>query len=247
MQAFPAVLEKVPNARLIIAGANHHTKVGYWESIRDAQPAHLPIEFRGYVPEEAIPELFQSTSILALPYDSATGSSGPAHQACEFGVPIVCADIDDFREMAAGEDMAIRFYKKGDADELAKQFIVMLQSPELQRTMAEQNFAAGIEMTMTKVVKSYLRWFELQSFKRAMLTPGPTPGVRSLWPRARRSNETSPDWSLPWAFLAKRQNDIEQRKVANSVLNHLQVEDARDGFAWSNSHALKDRSNSEGD
>jgi glycosyltransferase involved in cell wall biosynthesis len=78
-----------------------------------------PIEFRGYVPEEAIPELFQSASILVLPYDSATGSSGPAHQACEFGVPIVCADIDDFREMAAGEDMAIRFYKKGDADDLA--------------------------------------------------------------------------------------------------------------------------------
>src|SRR5580658_10025834 len=107
MRAFPIVLEKIPNARLIIAGANHHTKAGYWESIRDAQPKGLPIEFRGYIPEEAIPELFQSTSILVLPYDSATGSSGPAHQACEFGVPIVCADIDDFREMAAGEGMAI--------------------------------------------------------------------------------------------------------------------------------------------
>jgi glycosyltransferase involved in cell wall biosynthesis len=86
MSAFPAVLEKIPNARLIVAGANHHTKAGYWESIRDAQPAGLPIEFRGYVPEEAIPELFQSTSVLVLPYDSATGSSGPAHQACEYGV-----------------------------------------------------------------------------------------------------------------------------------------------------------------
>jgi glycosyltransferase involved in cell wall biosynthesis len=247
MQAFPAVLEKVPNARLIVAGANHHTKIGYWESIRDAQPAHLPIEFRGYVPEEAIPELFQSTSILALPYDSATGSSGPAHQACEFGVPIVCADIDDFREMAAREDMAIRFYKKGDADELAKQFIVMLQSPELQRAMAEQNFAAGVEMTMTTVVRGYLRWFELQRLKKAMRIPVPIPGVPSLWPGPRRSNGSSPDWSLPWAFLAKRQNDIEEQKVAISAGNQLQVEDAGDGFAWSNSNALEDLSNREGD
>jgi glycosyltransferase involved in cell wall biosynthesis len=247
MQAFPAVFEKVPNARLIIAGANHHTKVGYWESIRDAQPAHLPIEFRGYVPEEAIPELFQSTSILALPYDSATGSSGPAHQACEFGVPIVCADIDDFREMAAREDMAIRFYRKGNADELAKQFILMLQSPELQRDMAEQNFAAGVEMTMTKVVEGYLRWFELQRFKRAMRIPDPVPGVRSLWSGARRSSEASSDWSLPWAFLAKHQNDIEEQKAVSVAANQLQVEEPHDGFAWSDSHALEDRSNSEGD
>ena len=41
MEAFPLVLEKVPNARLVIAGANHHTKAGYWESIREAQPQAL--------------------------------------------------------------------------------------------------------------------------------------------------------------------------------------------------------------
>jgi hypothetical protein len=165
MSAFPKVLEKVPNARLIVAGANHHTKAGYWESIRDAQPAHLPIEFRGYVPEEAIPELFQTTSVLVLPYDSATGSSGPAHQACEYGVPIVCADIDDFKEMVTRENMAVRFYRKGDPDDLSEQFISILKSPELQRQMAEHNFAAGVEMTMTSVVKNYLRWFGLHKCK----------------------------------------------------------------------------------
>ena len=35
MEAFPSVLKQIPNARLIIAGANHHTKAGYWESIRE--------------------------------------------------------------------------------------------------------------------------------------------------------------------------------------------------------------------
>ncbi len=114
MDAFPAVLKQIPNARLVIAGANHHTKAGYWESIRAAQPAGLPIEFRGYVAEEDIPELYQSTSLVVMPYDSATGSSGPAHQACEYGIPIVCADIADFHGMATEEDMAIRFYKVGE-------------------------------------------------------------------------------------------------------------------------------------
>lgn len=168
MQAFPAVLEKVPNARLVIAGANHHTKAGYWESIRAAQPADLPIEFRGYVAEEDIPELFRTTSVVVMPYDSATGSSGPAHQACEYGIPIVCADIADFRAMAAEEDMAISFYKIGDTPDLAGQLVSILQSPELQRQMAERNYAAGTQMTMASVVGSYLRWFELNQCKRAI-------------------------------------------------------------------------------
>jgi glycosyltransferase involved in cell wall biosynthesis len=189
MEAFPKVLESVPNARLIVAGANHHTKAGYWESIQAAQPKGLPIEFRGYVAEEDIPELFQSASVLVLPYDSATGSSGPAHQACEFGVPIVCADIDDFREMAAGEGMAIRFYEKGDAADLAKQFIALLKSPELQRQMADHNFRAGVEMTMTSVVKNYLRWFELHKCKRAMRNAGALSGPLRFWRRALRTTE----------------------------------------------------------
>src|ERR1700722_10317006 len=168
MEAFPMVLKKIPNARLIVAGANHHTKAGYWESVRDAQPAHLPIEFRGYVAEEAIPELYQTTSVVVMPYDSATGSSGPAHQACEFGIPIVCADIEDLRGMADGEGMAVRFHKRGDAVDLAEQIIAILESPEIQRQMAEHNFTAGVEMTMTSVVKNYLRWFELHKCKRAI-------------------------------------------------------------------------------
>jgi hypothetical protein len=211
MKAFPIVLEKVPNARLVIAGANHHTKAGYWESIRDQQPTGLPIEFRGYVPEEAIPELFQTTSILALPYDSATGSSGPAHQACEYGVPIVCADIDDFREMAAAEDMAIHYYKKGDPADLAEQFIALLQSPELQRQMAEHNYAAGVEMTMASVVKNYLRWFALHKCKREIRDAGVLPERRHSWLRALRAGEVTPDWRLQVASSSQRKSDMDER------------------------------------
>ena len=168
MEAFPAVLRRVPNARLIIGGANHHTTPGYWESIRDKYGANPRIEFRGYIAEEAIPDLFRRASIVVLPYDSATGSSGPAHQACEYGVPIVSADIGDFRDMAADEDMAISFYKTGDAMDLAAQLIGLLESPQDQRRAAEQNYSAAIRMTMPHVVRHYLRWFELGRRKRSL-------------------------------------------------------------------------------
>jgi glycosyltransferase involved in cell wall biosynthesis len=197
MKAFPIVLEKISNARLVVAGANHHTKAGYWESIRDAQPAGLPIEFRGYVPEEDIPELYQTASIVVLPYDSATGSSGPAHQACEFGVPIVSADLPDFRGMADDEDMAILFFKRGDAKDLADQLSAILQSPELERQMAEHNFAAGIEMTMTNVVSNYLRWFKLNRCKMSLGRMGALGGRGRLWRGTPHGSESPSGWDLP--------------------------------------------------
>jgi len=183
MEAFPTVLKKVPNAKLIVAGANHHTKPGYWESIRDSHNLGSRVEFRGYVPEESIPDLFSTTSVVVMPYDSATGSSGPAHQACEYGVPIVCADIADFRDMAADEDMAINFYKTGNAAGLADQLTTILQSPEQQRRMSEQNFSAAIQMTLPSVVRNYLRWFELNQCKKAVSSWPLFPGERSFWQR----------------------------------------------------------------
>ena len=51
---------------------------------------------------------------MVMPYSSATGSSGVAHMACEYGVPIICADIADFREMGDDEQLAISFFKTGD-------------------------------------------------------------------------------------------------------------------------------------
>jgi glycosyltransferase involved in cell wall biosynthesis len=185
MDAFPAVLRNVPNAKLVIAGANHHTKPGYWESIRESQK-HLgsAIEFRGYVPEDAIPDLFSTSSIVVMPYDSATGASGPAHQACEYGVPIVCADINDFRDMAADEDMAINFYKLGDATDLAAQLVAILQSPEKQLQMAEHNFSAAMKMTMANVVGNYLRWFELKRAKKAIGSAPSFSDRRAFWRRS---------------------------------------------------------------
>jgi Glycosyl transferases group 1 len=194
MAAFPSVLKKVPNARLIVAGGNHPTRAGYWESIRQRQPAGLPIEFRGYIPQQDIPELFRTSSVLVMPYNSSTGSSGPAHQACEYGIPIVCADISDFRCMAVDDDMAINFYRIGDTADLAEKLVAILQSPDLQRHMAEHNYQAGIQMTMASVVRNYLRWFELHQCKRTIINGGALTGRRRwlrLWPSRRWTPDTA--------------------------------------------------------
>lgn len=170
LEAFPKVLEEFPNARLIIGGGNHPTKAGYWESVRDQMQPGLPVRFLGYVPQQKVAELFGTSTVLVMPYDSSTGSSGPAHQACEYGVPIVCADILDFRCMADDEDMAISFYRIGDAEDLAEKLISILRSPELEHQMAKHNYQAGVQMTMASIARTYLRWFQLQQCKRQVTT-----------------------------------------------------------------------------
>jgi glycosyltransferase involved in cell wall biosynthesis len=160
MEAFHEVSRVIPEAKLIVAGANHHTKPGYWESIRDANAHNPRIEYRGYVPEEQIPELYKSCTVVALPYDSATGASGPAHQACQYGCSIISSDIPDFVTMAEDEGMVIDFYRRGDARDLAQRLIALLRDPVRQREEAERNFSAALRMTMPEVVQQYLRSFE---------------------------------------------------------------------------------------
>ena len=161
LEAFEAIVKQFPNAKLVIAGANHPSAAGYVESIKQKCAGLERIEFTGYLPEESLPEVFQSSSVTVMPYSSSTGSSGVAHLACAYGVPIVCADLADFRQMATEEDLAVDFYQPGNARALADCLLRLLQSPEQQKARAVQNFAAAERMTMPSIVQKYLRHFEL--------------------------------------------------------------------------------------
>src|SRR6202008_3914609 len=95
-------------------------------------------------------------------YTSSTGCSGVAHLACAFSVPIISADLPDFRQMAQSEELAIEFYPPGDAPGLADCLFRLLMDSEKQYGMAMRNFSAALRMTMPNVVQKYLRHFELQ-------------------------------------------------------------------------------------
>ena len=161
-EAFNILTSKMPDARLIVAGGDHPQAPGYIESMKRQHAGNPRIEFRGYIPESDLAELFQSSSVAVMPYSSSTGCSGVAHLACAFGVPIVSADLADFRQMAQSEELAIEFYPPGNARGLADCLLRLLNDVEKQGAMATQNFSAALRMTMPNVVQKYLRHFELQ-------------------------------------------------------------------------------------
>jgi glycosyltransferase involved in cell wall biosynthesis len=198
IESYAKVRESMPGARLVIAGSNHPKAPGYVESVAERFRNNPYINFTGYVAEEQIPDLFRTASVMVMPYSSATGSSGVAHIACEYGVPIVCADIPDFREMGDDERLAIRFYKTGDPDDLANCICKVIDDVPLMQEMAEQNFSAALRMTMPQIIRQYLRSFDLHKHQRALeplsrfrRIPGWVPSRSAIFRAA------TPRWT-PW-------------------------------------------------
>jgi glycosyltransferase involved in cell wall biosynthesis len=168
IEAFRRVADRHSGVQLVIAGGDHPQATGYVESVKKKCNGDARIGFTGYVQEEELADLFQSSSVAVMPYSSSTGSSGVAHLACQYGVPIVCANLPDFRQMAQGEELAIEFYRAGDAGDLADCLIRFLENPEKQHAMAAQNFAAALRMTMPNIVQKYLLHFEVQQRREAL-------------------------------------------------------------------------------
>ena len=162
------IMPSFPNARLVIGGGNNHNAGNYIEGLQEKYRDHPTIKIIGYVAEEDIGELFSSSTLMVLPYTSATGASGVAHLAAEYGVPIVSSDIPDFRDMCENEGLSIKFHPVGNKTAMAEQILELLNSPEEQQEMAEQNFSAALRMTMPQIIRQYVRAFDRHQRARAL-------------------------------------------------------------------------------
>jgi glycosyltransferase involved in cell wall biosynthesis len=168
LESYESIAAEMPNTKLVIAGGNHPATPGYVEGVAEKWKGNPKIEFTGYLAEEKIPELFADASCMVMPYSSATGSSGVAHLACEFGVPIVCANIADFREMANDEGLAVEFYQIGDSASMAETVTAMLNNSKRLQEMGEMNFYAALRQTMPQIMRQYLRSFNLAQKRKAL-------------------------------------------------------------------------------
>jgi len=161
IEAFNRVATKFPNVELVIGGGDHPKTAGYVQSMAQ-QHANDRIHFLGYVPEGAIADLFREASLAVMPYTSSAGSSGVAHLAAQYGVPVIASGIRDFRDLAEHEGIAMRFFTPADTGSLVEQMLLALNSPDQLKEMAWQSYAAGVAMSMPQVVREYIRSFRQQ-------------------------------------------------------------------------------------
>jgi len=162
LEAFELVVERCPEARLVVAGTDHPKTPGYLKRVQEKYRSRPEVSFVGYVAESEIGPLLQRSTVAALPYTSSAGSSGIAHLACTYGVPILASDIPDFRRLAQEEGLAIDVFPPGNARALAQHLIDLLGDRERQEEMAMQNVSAAMRMSMPEIIRQYLRTFELR-------------------------------------------------------------------------------------
>jgi len=103
-----------------------------------------------------------------LPYTSSAGSSGVAHLACQYGLPILASDIEDFVELAQQEQVSIEFFSRNSVNSMAEQLVRIFQNPEHLQAMAIANFNAALQMSMPLIIREYTRSFDMHQRVRML-------------------------------------------------------------------------------
>jgi len=190
IEAFEQVAAKSAPVELIVAGGDHPKTPGYVQSVAERVKDNPLIRFVGYVPEESIPELFQTASLAVMPYTSSAGASGVAHLACQYGLPILASDIEDFRELSEYDLVSMDLFRPNDVESLASHLVSLLHSPERLAEMARQNFSAALQMSMPQIIRQYIRSFDVQHRLRML--------------RAFSKLRSSPRWMPTRHLMARR-------------------------------------------
>ena len=142
-----------PNLKLVLAGAqiiNGNSEV--FDEIKTfivQNKLESKVILAGYVSKEEASVLYKNARIYIFP-SLDEGFGIPILEALSFSVPVICSDIDVFKEV--GGD-CVEYFKVGDSISLSKKIISVLDSDELRQNeytkhinkFSRKNFIKGFE------------------------------------------------------------------------------------------------------
>lgn len=139
--------------RLVLAGTDSPNSAGYMAGVAQRYADVPDLVLPGYVAEADVAPLFLSSSVVAFPYTSTTGSSGVLHQAGEYGRAAVLPRIGDLVDIIEEEGFQGVYFEPGDPVSLADALAEVLDDPALQEAIGRRNFAAAAGIPMSEVVQ----------------------------------------------------------------------------------------------
>ncbi len=146
------ILSRKRDIQLIVAGRSHPNYPNFLEEHK--RENDLPnVHFTGFVPNDLIPFLFRKTDLLVLPYHTCTGTSGVAHLAASYGVPIVATDLPELRELA-NEGCGIALCSH-DPVSLAEKIEYILGNPEAAFEFSERSLKFAQDRTWDKIARRF--------------------------------------------------------------------------------------------
>jgi glycosyltransferase involved in cell wall biosynthesis len=142
-----------PNLKLVLAGAQIIN--GNSEVLDEIETFIIQNKFKdkvilaGYVSQDEASILYKNARIYVFP-SLDEGFGIPLLEALSFSVPVICSDIDVFREI--GNDY-VKYFKAGDSISLSKKIVSVLKAENLKQKsnknylnkFSRKNFIRGFE------------------------------------------------------------------------------------------------------
>ncbi|MFB0526287.1 MAG: glycosyltransferase family 4 protein [bacterium] len=159
IEAEPLITEKVPTAKIVIAGMGEDIRK-YVEMMRHKEKFIIHNQI---IPNEMVAELFQRASVVVLPYIEAS-QSGIVPLAYAFKKPVVATNVGSIPEVVDNGKTGYIVPPK-DPEKLAEAIIDLLMNKEKRREMGEKAY---------KKTKNELSWDNIavktiEVYKKALL------------------------------------------------------------------------------
>ena len=139
IEALPAIRTHVPGAHLVVVGGGPALEA--LTAQVDELGLNGCVEFRGPLPQDSLPELYQCASVFVAPFIDADsgdkeGLGLVTVEAIACGCPVVVGDVAVVADIFQGTEMDMRAIP-GDPENLAAKITHILLAPEaaMQRTM----------------------------------------------------------------------------------------------------------------
>lgn len=154
IEAEPLITEKIPDARIIIAGEGELKK--YHNLIENANKFKIHNEF---IPDEEVPTFFQKAKVIVLPYIEGT-QSGIIPIAYAFKKPVVVTNVGCMPEVV--DDGVTGFIvPPRDVNALANAIIKLLKDDELRKQMGENAYKKmKEELSWDKIAEKTIEVYE---------------------------------------------------------------------------------------
>jgi glycosyltransferase involved in cell wall biosynthesis len=154
VRAQPVINRHVPIARIVIAGRGKEELERCCHLMQDRTRFEIHGEF---IPNDVMAELFQRTSLVVLPYISAS-TSGILMTAYVFGKPVVVTRVGSLPEYV--EDGVTGFLvSPADENQLAQAIIRLLSDDTMRHSMGKEAKRWAYE-EQTKIAIQSLRIYE---------------------------------------------------------------------------------------
>ena len=137
VEALPEVVEKVPNARLWLAGSGALQVDDVTEELQQGiEQLGLTdsVRFLGAVSE--VEQYLQAADLYVFP-SRKEGMPNALLEAMACEIPVVTSDIEGVRDVADGE--LVRFFPVGDSKALANAILDVISNPETTAAAAERS------------------------------------------------------------------------------------------------------------